>query len=56
MSGLVTNIGLFFTWLITQAGSVITLITENSILLIIVAGFAISGFVLGWVSRLFRAN
>lgn len=56
MATLLESIGVFFTWLISCVGEVITFIMGNPILIIFIAGFVVSGFVLGWVFRLFRSN
>ncbi len=56
MSTILTSIGTFFTQVITWAGEVLSLIVGNPLLLLFVAGFLVTGFVLGWVTRLFRTN
>lgn len=56
MEALLTSIGQFFTWIVDQAGAVLTMILENPVLILFVVGFSVVGFVLGWVARLFRTN
>lgn len=56
MTALLTDIGIVFSNVIDWAGDILTLIVDTPLLLLLVAGFAVTGFVLGWVSRLFRTN
>lgn len=56
MAGLLENLGVVFTNVIDWAGDVLALIVDTPLLLLMVAGFAVTGFVVGWVGRLFRTN
>jgi len=56
MESLLTDIGVVFTKTIGWAGQILNLIVDTPLLLLMVAGFAVTGFVLGWVARLFRTN
>lgn len=56
MATILADIGTFFTQIVTWAGQILTLIVGNPLLLLFVAGFLVVGFVLGWVSRLFKTN
>lgn len=56
MASILTDIGAFFTQVVTWAGNILSLIVSNPLLLLFVAGFLVVGFVLGWVSRLFKTN
>lgn len=56
MATILEGIGVFFTQVVTWGGQIISMIVSNPLLLLFVAGFLVVGFVLGWVSRLFRTN
>lgn len=56
MQALLSDLTLVFAQIIDWAGDVLTLIINTPVLLLVVVGFTVSGFVLGWVSRLFRAS
>lgn len=56
MEQLLTSLTSIFSSVVTWAGEVLALITTNPILLLICVGLLIVGFVVGWVSRLFRVN
>ena len=56
MEALLTQLGTVFTKVVGWAGEILALIMDEPLLLLMVAGFAVTGFVLGWVSRLFRTN
>lgn len=55
MTDILTNIGTFFTQVVTWAGEILDLMATNPILLISL-GMLVVGFVVAWVSRLIRAN
>ena len=54
MSAFLTNIGTFFTQAITWLGEVLTTITENPALTVVVLAMPICGFAVGLLSRLIR--
>lgn len=56
MDALLTQLGAVFSKVVAWAGEILALIMKEPLLLLMVAGFAVTGFVLGWVSRLFRTN
>lgn len=56
MEAILSNIGLVFTQVIAWAGDVLELIATEPILLLMCVALVIVGFVVGWVSRLFRTN
>lgn len=56
MATILTSIGAVFTQVVTWAGEVLGLIASNPILLLLCVALVIVGFVVGWVSRLFRTN
>ena len=54
MSALLTEIGTFFTQSIGWLGDLIDVIVGNPLLLLMVAGFTVVGFVVGITSRLLK--
>ena len=54
MSAFLNNIGTFFTQAITWLGEVLTTITENPALTVVVLAMPICGFAVGLLSRLIR--
>lgn len=56
MTSLLSDLGLIVEWVVLRASDVLTMITQKPVLLLICVGLLIVGFVVGWVSRLFRVN
>lgn len=56
MVELLNELGDVFSSVVDWSGDILSLIMNNPLLLLMVAGFAVTGFVLGWVARLFRTN
>lgn len=54
MSGFLTNIGTFFTQSVTWLGDVLTTVTENPALTVMVLAMPIVGFAVGLLGRLIR--
>lgn len=54
MTELLANVGAFFTQSITWLGEVLTTITSNPALLILVLAMPICGFAVGLLNRLIR--
>lgn len=54
MSAFLTDIGTFFTQAITWMGDVLTEVTSNPALLVMVLAMPICGFAVGLLSRLVR--
>lgn len=54
MSAFLTDIGTFFTQSITWMGDVLTEVTSNPALLVMVLAMPICGFAVGLLSRLVR--
>lgn len=54
MSALLTEIGTFFTQSVTWLGDLLDVIIGNPLLLLMVAGFTVVGFVVGITSRLLK--
>lgn len=54
MSTFLGNIGTFFTQSVTWLGNILTVITENPALTVLVLGMPIVGFSVGLLSRLIR--
>lgn len=54
MSGFLSNIGVFFTQSIDWLGEVLTTVTENPALTVMVLAMPIVGFAVGLLSRLIR--
>lgn len=54
MSGFLTNIGTFFTQSMTWMGDVLTEVTNNPALTVLVLAMPICGFAVGLLGRLIR--
>lgn len=54
MSTFLGNIGTFFTQCVTWLGNILTVITENPALTVLVLAMPIVGFAVGLLSRLIR--
>lgn len=54
MADFLTQIGTFFTWSITQMGTVLTTVTNSPALTVLVLAMPICGFAVGLLSRLIR--
>lgn len=54
MAAFLTNIGTFFTQSTTWLGDVLTIVTENPALTVMVLAMPIVGFAVGLLSRLIR--
>lgn len=54
MEAFLTNISGFFTWAITQMGTVLTTVTESPALTVLVLAMPICGFAVGLLNRLIR--
>lgn len=50
-----TDIGSFFSQVVTWCGDILDLIISNPLLMVMVAGMAIAGYVISYVTRLIRA-
>lgn len=50
------NVGAFFVQVFNWSKTILTLIADNPLLLILVVGVPVCGFVIGWLSRLIRVN
>lgn len=54
MTAFLTDIGTFFTQSVTWLGNVMSTVTSNSALTVLVLAMPICGFVVGLLSRLIR--
>ena len=54
MASFLSNIGTFFTQSISWLGEVLTTVTENPALLVLVIAMPVCGFAVGLLSRLIR--
>ena len=54
MEAFLSNITEFFSWAITQMGTVLTTVTSNSALTVLVLAMPICGFAVGLLNRLIR--
>lgn len=54
MTEFLSNIGTFFTQSITWLGDVLSVVTENPALLVMVIAMPVVGFAVGLLSRLIR--
>lgn len=54
MTEILSNIGIFFTQSISWLGDVLSTVTENPVLLIMVCAMPICGFAVGLLGRLIR--
>lgn len=54
MADFLATIGTFFTWSITQMGTVLTTITASPALTVLCLAMPICGFAVGLLSRLIR--
>lgn len=54
MSGFLSNIGVFFTQSLDWLGEVLTVVTENPALTVLVLAMPVAGFAVGLLSRLIR--